>query len=99
MALQPSPATVSASRALRKRCDGLVVRPGPGRQKNRSPRRWRRGERWELRRPVVTLNRPGIVGGSNAWEIGAMNKPKTYSPEVRERAVRMGFEHAPEYPS
>jgi transposase len=28
-----------------------------------------------------------------------MNKPKTYSPEVRERAVRMVFEHAPEYPS
>lgn len=28
-----------------------------------------------------------------------MSKPKTYSPEVRERAVRMVFEHAPEYPS
>jgi putative transposase len=28
-----------------------------------------------------------------------MNKSKTYSPEVRERAVRMVFEHAPEYPS
>ena len=28
-----------------------------------------------------------------------MNKPKTYSPEVRERAVRMVFEHAPEHPS
>ena len=28
-----------------------------------------------------------------------MNKAKTYSPEVRERAVRMVFEHAPEYPS
>ena len=28
-----------------------------------------------------------------------MNKPKTYSPEVRERAVRMVFDHAPEYPS
>lgn len=28
-----------------------------------------------------------------------MNKTKTYSPEVRERAVRMVFEHAPEYPS
>jgi transposase len=28
-----------------------------------------------------------------------MNKPKTYSPEVRERAVRMVFEHTPEYPS
>jgi transposase len=28
-----------------------------------------------------------------------MNKPKTYSPEVRERAVPMVVEHAPEYPS
>ena len=28
-----------------------------------------------------------------------MNKSKTYSPEVRERAVRMVFEHAHEYPS
>ena len=28
-----------------------------------------------------------------------MNRSKTYSPEVRERAVRMVFEHGPEYPS
>ena len=28
-----------------------------------------------------------------------MNQPKTYSPEVRARAVRMVFGHAPEYPS
>ena len=28
-----------------------------------------------------------------------MNNSKTYSPEVRERAVRMVFDHAPEYPS
>lgn len=28
-----------------------------------------------------------------------MNKPKTYSPEVRERAVRMVFEHTHEHPS
>ena len=28
-----------------------------------------------------------------------MNKSKTYSPEVRERAVRMVFEHEGEYPS
>jgi transposase len=28
-----------------------------------------------------------------------MDTPKTYSPEVRERTVRMVFEHAPEYPS
>jgi transposase len=28
-----------------------------------------------------------------------MNKPKRYSPEVRERAVRMVFEHEREHPS
>ena len=28
-----------------------------------------------------------------------MNKPKTYSPEVRERAVRMVFEHEGEHAS
>jgi transposase len=28
-----------------------------------------------------------------------MNKAKTYSPEVRARAVRMVFEHEPEHPS
>ena len=28
-----------------------------------------------------------------------MNKPKQYSPEVRERAVRMVFEHEVEYES
>jgi transposase len=28
-----------------------------------------------------------------------MGRPNKYSPELRERAVRMVFEHAPEYPS
>jgi transposase len=28
-----------------------------------------------------------------------MGRPSRFSPEVRERAVRMVFEHAPEYPS
>lgn len=28
-----------------------------------------------------------------------MGRPSKYSPELRERAVRMVFEHAPEYPS
>ena len=27
-----------------------------------------------------------------------MGRPSRFSPEVRERAVRMVFEHAPEYP-
>lgn len=49
------------------------------------------------------LNRPGILGGSNSREDGAMETPKqkspAYSPEVRERAVRMVFEHRAEHPS
>ena len=28
-----------------------------------------------------------------------MGRPSKFSPELRERAVRMVFEHAPEYPS
>lgn len=28
-----------------------------------------------------------------------MGRPSKYSPELRERAVRMVFEHTPEYPS
>jgi transposase len=28
-----------------------------------------------------------------------MGRPSNYAPELRERAVRMVFEHAPEYPS
>ena len=28
-----------------------------------------------------------------------MGRPSKYSPEVRERAVRMVFDHAPEHPS
>ena len=28
-----------------------------------------------------------------------MNKPKKYSPEVRERAARMVFDHEHDYPS
>ena len=28
-----------------------------------------------------------------------MGRPSKYSPELRERAVRMVFEHAPEHPS
>ena len=44
-------------------------------------------------------NRPGFCGGSNSWENGAMNKSNKYSPEVRERSVRMVQEHRGEYPS
>ena len=45
------------------------------------------------------LNRPGFRGGFNSLEDEAMNKSKKFSPEVRERAVRMVQEHRGEYPS
>ena len=45
------------------------------------------------------LNRPGLRGGSNSREDGAMSKSPTYSPEVRERAIRMVLEHRGEHPS
>jgi transposase-like protein len=47
------------------------------------------GTRW--------LNRAGFAGGSNRWEDGAMTAKKTavnYSPEVRERAVRLVLDGA-----
>ena len=48
---------------------------------------------------MATLNGPGNQGGSNLSENGAMNKPPKFSPEIRERAVRMVHEHREEYPS
>lgn len=45
------------------------------------------------------VNRPGIAGGTNSGEVGVMTRAKTYSPEVRERAVWMVFEHESEYTS
>ena len=45
------------------------------------------------------LNRPGNSGGSNLGEDGAMKKSNKFSPEVRQRAVRMVQEHRGEYPS
>ena len=47
----------------------------------------------------VVVNRPGFLGGFNLCEDGAMNKTNKFSPEVRERAVRMLQEHRGEYPS
>jgi hypothetical protein len=47
------------------------------------------------------LNCPGFAGGSISWEDGAMSKQQkrpSYSPEVRERAVRMVGEQARDYP-
>jgi transposase len=46
------------------------------------------------------LNRTGFPGGSNSCEAGAMTKrTPPYSPEVRERAVRMVLDHQGEHSS
>src|SRR5690554_2499484 len=48
------------------------------------------------------VNRPGIAGGSDFCEEGAImtrRNGNSYSPEVRERAVRMVMEHRSEYGS
>jgi transposase len=45
------------------------------------------------------VNRTGLAGDSKKWEIGVMAKQSRYSPEVRERAVRMVTEHREQYRS
>jgi transposase-like protein len=47
------------------------------------------------------MNRPGFAGGSKPEESGAMTSPTTnkFSPEVRDRAVRMVLDHEGEHPS
>jgi len=45
------------------------------------------------------MNRTGIVGGLIPREDGAHGTTSKYSPELRERAVRMVFDHAGEHPS
>jgi len=44
------------------------------------------------------LNRPGIVGDLIFWENTTI-KRQTYTPEIKERAVRMLIEAANDYPS
>lgn len=43
------------------------------------------------------MNRPGFRGGSLTWENGAMSKSTRFSPEARERAVRMAFDAKDQY--
>ena len=45
------------------------------------------------------LNHHGIPEDSVSLEDGVMNKQARFSPEVRERAVRLVFEHQTGYPS
>jgi transposase-like protein len=45
------------------------------------------------------MKRPGLTGDSIALEDGGFATSNRYSPEVRERVVRMVFEHEGEYAS
>ena len=40
----------------------------------------------------MRLNRPRFAGSATLWGIGRMAKPTRYSPEVRERTVRLVLE-------
>ena len=41
----------------------------------------------------IDMNRTGFLGDLITWEDGVMGRPSRFSPEVRERAVRMVEEH------
>jgi transposase-like protein len=45
------------------------------------------------------MNRAGAFGGLFPERMEPMGRASKYSPEVRERAVRMVFDHAPEHSS
>ena len=47
---------------------------------------------------LINVNRPGIVGDSTFWENTTM-KTRHYTPEIKDRAVRMLIEAAGDYPS
>ena len=47
----------------------------------------------------TSLKSTGFVGGPIQREDGTHGTTSKHSPEVRERAVRMVFDHTPEYPS
>jgi len=48
---------------------------------------------------VHCLNRRGLSEGSTDWEDGAMGRRSRFSPEVRERAVRLVKESIEEHSS
>ena len=45
------------------------------------------------------MNRTGFVGGRILREDVPMGRPSKYSPELRERAVRLVLEHQQDHPS
>ncbi|KAB2719958.1 hypothetical protein F9K75_02445 [Brucella intermedia] len=51
-------------------------------------------------RPMALVNRTGFAGGSNSRESGVdMSKTTNkFSPEVRDRAIHMVWEHEAEHP-
>jgi len=53
----------------------------------------------QLTNRAVFMNRPGFAGDSRLCELGVIRKSKQYSPETRERAVRMVLERRRHYPS
>ena len=46
-----------------------------------------------LMQQLNNMNRTGFLGDLITWEDGVMGRPSRFSPEVRERAVRMVEEH------
>ena len=48
---------------------------------------------FNIRLEEGALNRTGFLGDLITWEDGVMGRPSRFSPEVRERAVRMVEEH------
>src|ERR1700712_5340641 len=72
-----------------RRAGGLLSDPSPGQ---------RAVDAWS--RITKGMNRAEFCGGSNSCEDGAMTKrSRPFSPEVRERAVRMVLEHQGEHSS
>ena len=58
---------------------------------------WPEDKMWRCKNEL-DMNRPSIVGDSIFWENTTM-KRQNYTPEMKERAVRMLIEAAGDYPS